>query len=506
VVTRLLGNRYLLALLVIMALAAIFGLASVSRPGKVAAGPRASGPARATVSSAIRACPAPGSTGATASSLALAVDAAGTGRAEVTPLSPGGAATPPAPVQVLTQPGRLALLNVPAGQVPPVVPTGGADSASAGNSSSNDSVPTESARGGVMIQATGSLAQGFEAEQASSGGLATAQCLAPGTDFWFVGPGQRSASSIQLYLMNTDGQPADATVQIITDSGPILGSTDAGITVPPYGQVEQSLAGVLSGSHTVALNVTTSVGRVVAAVLETSGGGPGAWLPASQPPSTSQVLPGLPATPGTGELYVAVPGGTNAQLTVTAVTARGSYQPTGGSAINLPGGSAESVPLPSLAGIPAAIRVTSNVPFTASMMEPGGAAGAPGAFTSATGPVLEQGVVAGNPAASGGSSSLVLSAPGAAATVRVTELTADGLASVAPQVVTIAAGHTVVAALTAHSAPFAVVVTPQAGSGPVYAGRVVAQNGVTRALLPMTSALSWVPLPTVSNSLSAALP
>lgn len=510
-VARLLGNKYVLALLVITALAAIFGLASVSRPGQVAAGPRTSAQARATVSSAVRACPAPGSTGATASSLALAVDATGTGRAEVTPLSPGGAASPPAPVQVLTQPGRLALLNVPAGHVPPAAPKGGAGSVSASNTSSNSSsgngsVPTVSARGGVMIQATGSLAQGFEAEQTSSAGLATAQCLAPGTDFWFVGPGQRSASSIQLYLMNTDGQPADATVQIITDTGPVLGSTDAGITVPPYSQVEQSLAGVLNGSHTVALNVTTSVGRVVAAVLETSGGGPGAWLPASQPPSTSQVLPGLPATPGTGQLYVAVPGGTNAQLTVTAVTARGSYQPTGGSAISLPGGSAESIPLPSLAGIPAAIRVTSNVPFTASMMEPGGAAGAPGTFTAATGPVLEQGVVAGNPAASGGSSSLVLSAPGAAATVRVTELTADGLAGAAPQVVTIAAGHTVVAALTAHSAPFAVVVTPQGGSGPVYAGRVVAQNGVTRALLPMTSALSWVPLPTVSNSLGAALP
>jgi hypothetical protein len=498
----MLRNRYLLALLVILALAAIFGLASASRPGTVAASPPTSAPARATVSSAIRACPAPGSAGATASSLALAAASAGTGRAEVTPLAPGGAATPPAPAQVVTQAGQMALVNVPT--APALIR--GSGNASGGSASNGSTVPTVPARGGVMIQATGSMAQGFEAEQANPGGLSTAQCLAPGTDFWFVGPGQRSASSIQLYLMNTDGQPADATVQIITDSGPALGSADAGITVPAYGQVVQSLGGILSGSHAVALNVTTSVGRVVAAVLETSGGGPGAWLPLSQPPAKSQVLPGLPGTPGGGQLYVAVPGGTDAQLSVTAITSRGSYQPTGGNTISLPGGSAVSVPLSSLAGIPAALRVTSNVPVAVSMMVPGGAAGAPGAFTAATGPVLEQGVIAGNPGAAGGSSAVILSAPGAAATVRVTEMTHAASASAPPQVVSIAAGHTVVAALTARGSPFAVVVTPLAGSGPVYAGRTVTLGGEVREILPMTSALTWVPLPPVSSSLTAALP
>ena len=78
---------------------------------------------------------------------------------------------------------------------------------------------------------------GLEAEQTSAGGLATAQCQGPGTDFWFVGPGQKSVADIQLYLMNTDAQAADATVSVLTDSGPMLGSTDAGIEVPPHGLV-----------------------------------------------------------------------------------------------------------------------------------------------------------------------------------------------------------------------------------------------------------------------------
>ncbi len=503
---RFVANKYVLALLVIMALAAEFGLASVSHPAALAAGPQIPAPARATVSAALRACPAPGSTGATASGLALAAASSGAGQAEVTRLTPAGAATPPAPLHVLTQSGRLSLVSVANA---PVLARGSAQEFTA---ESGAPVPTGPVRGGVMIQASGSMARGLEAEQTSAGGLATAQCQPPGTDFWFVGPGQKSVADIQLYLMNTDSQAADATVQILTDSGPILGNTDAGIGVPPHGLVVQSLAKLLRGSGVVALNVTTSVGRVVAAVLETSSGSePGAWLPATAAPATSQVLPGLPGTPGERELYIAVPGASNAQVKVTAVTARGSYQPTGGSGIDLPGGSAVGIALPSLGGIPAAIQVSSSVPVTVSMRVPGGAPGAPGAFTAAVAPVQEQGVIAGNPGSSGGTTALVLSAPQAAAQVSVTELTAAGQAGVASRTVAVAAGHTVVVTLATpreagRSSAFAVVVTPLAGSGPVYAGRVVTQAGAVRSILAVSSSLTWVPLPAVRDSVTTALP
>jgi hypothetical protein len=505
-VRRFVANRYLLALLVVMALAAEFGLASLSHSAAVTAGPRVPGSGRAAVSAVVRACPAPGSAGATASGVALAAASSGTGRAEVTRLTPAGATTPSAPLDVLTQPGRLALLSVPDA---PALARGLAQQSTAATAAG---VPTGAARGGVMIQASGSMAQGLEAEQTTAGGLAAAQCQGPGTDFWFVGPGQKSVADIQLYLMNTDAQAADATVSALTDSGPIIGSTDAGIEVPPDGLVVQSLATLLKGSSVVALNVTTSVGQVVAALLETSSGSePGAWLPDAQPPATSQVLPGLPGTPGGRELYVAVPGVGNAQIKVTAVTERGSYQPTGGSGIDLPGGSAVAVALPSLAGIPAAIQISSSVPVTASMSAPGGAAGAPGAFTAAAGPVQEQGVVAGNPDSSGGSSELVLSAPQTAAQVQVTELTAAGQAGISFGTVQLGAGHSAVVTLptpkqAGRPSPFAVVITPVAGSGPVYAGRVVTANGSVRSILPVASALSWVPLPAVHNSVTTALP
>ena len=52
---RILANRYLLALLVVTAVAAEFGLASVSHPAALAS-PRTPVPARAAVSAAVRAC------------------------------------------------------------------------------------------------------------------------------------------------------------------------------------------------------------------------------------------------------------------------------------------------------------------------------------------------------------------------------------------------------------------------------------------------------------------
>jgi hypothetical protein len=402
-VRRILANRYVLALLLILAVGAEFGVASESHPVALAAGTGTAASARAVVTSVVRACPAPGSTGPTAGGIAVATASAGTGQAQVSRLSPVSAAAPGPAVNTIATPGRAVQAAIPAA---PVL----GRSLSAGTAATASQVATGPARGGVMVQATGGMARGLEVEQTGPDGVATARCGGPGTDFWFVGPGQHSVADIQLYLMDTDNQPATAEVDVDTDSGPLLGSTDTGIAVPAHGLVVQSLANLVRNSRVLALHISTSVGRVVAAVRETaSAAKPGAWLPAAQPPATSLVLPGVPGSAGTRQLYVAVPGAGNAQIKLTAVTAKGSYQPTGGNGIDLPGGSAVEVALPSLGGIAGAVRVTSNVPVTAAMSVPGGGAGAPGAFTAASAPVQEQGVLSGN---TGASASLVLSARG----------------------------------------------------------------------------------------------
>jgi len=258
--------------------------------------------------------------------------------------------------------------------------------------------------------------------------------------------------------------------------------------------------------------VRTSIGQVAAAVQEATGNGAGAWLPAAQAPGTRRLVPGLPSTAGTRQLFVAVPGVKDANVQVTAVTSRGTYVPTGASGIDLPGGSVAQISLPSLSGIPAALKLTSNAPITADVMIPGGGGSSPGSFTAATPAIEEQGVVADNPSGGGRASALVLSAPHKAARVNVMQVTGGKTARQHAQVVPVAAGKSVLVALhpvpgAPRGTPFAVVITPLAGSGPVYAGRAITgagTGGALQAMLPVASALISVPLPQVHGAAISA--
>ena len=506
----LIRNRILAVVAVVIAVAAAAGLTMLNRSVTLAAGSNASAPGAAPVGAVARACPAPGLAGATASRVAVIAGptASGPGRAEAGRLSTGKSA----PLFSVTRPGALSIARVrpaPAVHAPSPAPS----------AQHIASVPTG---GGVVIRATGSMARGLETEQVSSEATQSAHCDGPSTDFWFVGPGRSIAAHIRLFLMNTGSQPADVNVEADTDAGPLLGSPDTGIAVAPHSMVVQTLDTMLRGSRVIALHVRTSVGQVVAAVEETTGTSHGgAWLPAAQPPATKVVIPGLPSTAGTRELFVTVPGTRDAHIVLTAVTSKGSYQPTGGGGLDIPAGSAVSVSLPSLGGIPGALRVSSTVPVTASVLLPGGQHGTPGVFTTATPPIEQQGMVAVNLGGHGKASGLVLSAPWRAARARITEIaegtTAGTGQSQAPgsgQTVQIAAKRSLVVKLSpppgaSRRLAFAVVVTPLAGSGQLYAGRVLAGSGTGGALLsiqPVSSALTSVPLPPVRVALITPAP
>jgi Family of unknown function (DUF5719) len=465
--------------------------------------------ARATVSTATRLCPAPGSAAPTAASVAVAAMPASSaaGRAVITRLVPGGSPTAGPVAATESQPG---VLQVSAVKTAPAL----TKSEQAGQPGSSASVTTQDGRGGIAVSAVGAMAAGLEVEQTGPGGVVTAQCGAPGTSFWFVGPGQAIAGTIELYLMNPGSQPADAAVSVLTDvtkGAPLLGNADNGITVPPHGMVVQSLGRLVQTSKVMALNITTSVGQVFAAVRESkSASHEGGWLPPTGPPARHLVIPGLPRTAGSRDLYVAVPGSASAAVKITAVTAKGSYQPTGGTGIELLGGSAVSIPVSSLSGVSGAISISASVPVAVSMEEPGGPPGTPGALAVSGGPIGEQGVLAANPARPAGSTELVLSAPQKAASVRIT--TASSSVSALGQqgtVVQINARSSVVIKLGppqgAKTDVFALVVTPLSGSGPVYAGRIISSGGTVQSILPVPASPTWISLPAVQQSLSAIL-
>ncbi len=507
--TRIRAGKLLFAAFVVLALAAIYGVAGLRHP-EPAAGYAAGKAVHAPVTSAIRACPAPGSAGVAAGSLATAAvpGTAAAGTAVVTRLVAGGSTTLGPVAASISQPDASQITAV---KTAPALPK----SLQASQPGSSPQVSTQTGRGGVEVNATGAMAQGLAVEQTGPGGITTAQCGSPGTSFWFVGPGPSSAADVELYLMNTDGQPADAQLTAVTDmtkGGPLLGNVDNGITVPPHSMVTQSLGVLLQSAKIVALNVTTSVGRVVAAVrVSKSSSEEGGWLPQAAAPATTQVIPGLPSAGGSRELYIAVPGNAAASVKVTAVTARGSYQPTGGTGIELLGNTADEISLPSIGGVASAVKISSSVPVVAAMLVPGGPVGMPGAMAESAGPVQEQGVLVASPVGSAGATDLVLSAPAQAVSALVT-VTAAGvpITGQSGTVVQVKAGNTVVVPIKAphgrRITQVMIVVSPQAGSGPLYAARVITSGGVIQSIMPVPSSLTWVSEPAVHSSLGALVP
>jgi hypothetical protein len=483
---------------VLLALGAI-GAASLDRP---AASPNLAAVTRqATVTDAARACPPPlgGGTGTVAliAGPTGTTGTTGTGQAVLTSLPPAGVQLQPAAPIRAKGPGVLSLLTVPT-------------SSSAAGKGKPTSVPT-----GWSVTATGTLAQAMEAEVASSSGLATLRCGGPGSDIWFVGPGQQNgAAQISLELMNIDSLAATVNVSLITDAGPVQAGNDTGITVPPHETMTESLSPAAGSSSVVAIEVHTSSGRVAADVSEggSAHGDTTTWLPSAAEPSTQLVIPGVPPS-SKAELFLTVPGTADAKVNVLAITPQGQYRPFGAQPVDLPGQSASSMALTPLGGASAAIEITANVPVTATVLVPGSGVGA---FTTATGPVSEQAVVAGNVSGSGFTPSLVLSAPAGSARVRLTEISAPAgsapAGSLASQVVSVRAGRTLMVPVKAPpgakgGAAFAVVVTPLPGSGPLYAARVETQGQSTVAgIIPAVSALTTISLPPVRDSYDAIVP
>jgi Family of unknown function (DUF5719) len=506
---------------VLLALGVIAAVAQFGQPAATAPSQAVTAPGQAVVASATRACPpVPGGGSGTVAFIAGPPSSSsrpatrggqaggsgqasgtgqtsGTGQAELEPLPLAGAELRVASPISQEVPGVLQMLTIPAAQ----------------GAGKKDTQVLQ----GWSVTANGSMAQAMEAEVAQSPGLATVRCGEPGSDIWFVGPGQQGGvSHIQLDLMNIDALAASVDVDVLTDAGRLEAGA-AGLTVPPHQTVSESLSSLAGGSSVFAIEVRTTIGRVAADVSEaTSHSGSASWLPSAAAPSTHLVIPGVPPSGSPAGLYIVVPGSVNARVSVLAVTPQGSYRPFGMQTEDLPANSASYVPLTPLGGTAAALELTSNVPVTAAVLVPGSGLGA---VTAATAPISEQAIVAGNASGSGLDPTVVLSAPAEAARVRLTEMaeaasggSANEASTTVTQVVSIRAGHTLTTRISAPrdtraGAAFAVVITPLPGSGPVYAARVEtrAQNTVV-SIIPAVSALTTISLPPVRNSYDAISP
>jgi hypothetical protein len=367
--------------------------------------------------------------------------------------------------------------------------------------------------GATAVSVTGQLAEGFEAEQVNKSGMGLITCTHAGSDMWYVGSGQAAgASDIKLYLMNTGTITATVDLTLLTDTGQQNGMNNA-ITVPAHQVLTENVAPFVRGSLALAIHVQTSSGQVAAAVWEGDGNGNGAWLPPAGLPSTSLVLPGLTVAKSAPRLFIAVPGSTDSKFNVVAYTAGKVVQVFGDTPQDASADATAPYPLNALGASAAGLKLTSNVPIVAGVLVPGNGIGS---FTTAAAPITDQGVVAGNPSVRGVTVGLLLTAPAATAHATITVVDTNGSTTPlgGPQTVTVQAGHTLAVAVprpAGSNQPFAIVVTPQAGSGPLYAVRVVTSgsggmSAPVSSLLPVPNAPTAITLPPVQNSYTAVMP
>jgi hypothetical protein len=473
--------RFASAAAVLVALGAIGGVVAVVKPTSPPQAVLAT--KQVAIAAAVRACP-PGTDGSQDRLAVFASSAGSGGAATLSPLTQAGVRPASAATPSVTTPRSLSLLPVPV--------TG-----------------SVSRQQGWSVTATGAMAQGVTAEIAQSNGMSTVSCGGPGSDIWFVGPGQQAGGGqIQLDLMNVDDLAATVTVSVITDAGPAQAANFSGITVPPRSLITESLSSLAGGTSAVAVEVRTSAGRVAASVSESAAHGAASWVPPATAPSTSLIIPGVPPANANSGLFLVVPGTTDARITVTALTGQGLYQPLGSQVMDLPAESANYVSLTSVGGSAAALRITANEPIDAAVLVPGSGIGA---FTAAAHPIAQQAVIAGSTTAGGLSVSIALTAPAGAAKVRLTE-TAEGASAGTSQLVSVPAGRTVDTAITTppgskRGTPFAVVLTPLAGSGPVYAARIETRGQSTVvSIIPAQNAPATISLPPVRDSYDAISP
>lgn len=377
----------------------------------------------------------------------------------------------------------------------------------------NESVP-------MVAQATGGYAPGYTVTEvlnsAGAGtehGLAATPCTAPDTDYWFIGT-LSDAKSALLNMYNSDQIAAEVNLAAYTQDGAVASGimqTDQGLLVQPVSQYTQpvDLTALATGTTTtpIAVHVTTTAGRVAAALLD-SDGNSGRDFILAQKPAAHLVIPGIPAPTANPATKMKL------QLTLLAPTADTdvTLHWIGGSTITpnvtVPHLSAGKVQQVDLSGVPvsgeaAALQIDSanNVPLIAEIR----VAGEGGSDTAYLNPVA---ALTGESVVAGDTNGSIVQLTNTATKDAQVKVTVEGSGDPAPQNVTVPAGSTKAVPLQAPAgaASFAVSVEPMDGAASVFAARIMTAAGGLITIQPMSTALETVDVPAVRSDLSGAVP
>lgn len=330
-------------------------------------------------------------------------------------------------------------------------------------------------------------------------GLTAGRCSAAGTSSWFVGGATVVGQGARLVLANADTTDALVDVTGWSAAGPVERRPGRGIVVPARGRTVVELDTVAPDRDLLALHVQAVRGRVAAALRHTRLDGRTPLgldlVPASPPPATELLVPGLPAGPGRRTVLVTNPGADETVVDLQLVTGDGLVDLP---PLSVPAGTSVAQDVSEqLRTTPAAVRVRSQggpVLAAASAVDVQDGPVREIAWSTAT-PVLTGPALLGDVALTPqGEVTLLLSAPDADATV---ELAALRLAGQRPpptvRRVEVPGGTTVAVRLSTLVPPGTTVrlaLELRASGGPVVAARYLRERGATGPLTALLPALS----------------
>ncbi|MFC9508038.1 DUF5719 family protein [Streptomyces sp. NPDC057002] len=482
-------NRTTLSLIAgVTALAAVTGFAALSAPDDPGTDATAKAAAQLPVERTSLLCPAPSTS-----------DLAETSYTSFTPVTKGTESGGKAELQasVKGKSGKPVLTPKEPGK-PVTGDSSGPDAPALVGTADGRFAP------GWTVQETTEVAAG------TGRGLQGVNCAAPDTSFWFPGASTAADRTDYVHLTNPDDSAAVVDIELYGKDGTLQSPVGEGITVQPHSS-EPVLLSTLTDEEQTNLTVHVNVrsGRVGASVQALDDKLGGDWLAASTDPSGSLVLPGIPKDATSVRLVAFTPGDADADLKVRLASPSGLITPAGHETVHVKGGMTTAVDLGDVtrgeAGSLVLTPTDQSVPVVAALRVVRGKGDKQEtAFIPATRPVGTRATSADNNAKG---STLSLTAPGRAATVKVTASAGSEGGTPVSKTYTIKAGTTQDIEPPAPGGlkgTYALTVEPVSG-GPVYGARTLTANeGGVPAFTVQTLPDDWgtVAVPEADEDLS----
>jgi hypothetical protein len=204
----------------------------------------------------------------------------------------------------------------------------------------------------LVVAAEDDLAPGLLAGRLGSP-LVAPECRPPAFDEWFTGVGAGAKHSSVLELVNPDAGPAVVDAIAYGRRGPVDAPALRGVAVPGRSVYRIDLAKEIPRRDDLALHVTTTRGRVSAAVLDTydelgAGGSGSDYLPSQPAPATANLLLGLPDGNGRRTLLLSNAAETETRASIKVVTEDAVFAAVGTKDIVVPPQSVERVSISTL--------------------------------------------------------------------------------------------------------------------------------------------------------------